>query len=437
MLFILDTILVLNIWIAIRYFKSLISPPVLTGGGMLAAAIVATLYYDDWHLEYFNELSVFILGGGTLVFTLYCIILSKIFPQIHIKSATDFDLSFIRLSRVKKFYYIIIVLGILGLLLNIYYMRSQYGMLSISELIFSKRLDQRAGDNAFMLPSYIRQLGSLTIILSYFTAWLLSLGSFSKDKKYYKKIKLLLFVHLIIGILNAILSGAKGAVYSIIAQNATFFFIAYYSKKGNYNINLKLFCRVTLLILLLLFSFKNLNLIIGRDYSAERASTDLLAEYCGAQIKNFDIYITDNPKVGHGNVWGEHTFKVLHSEINPHHVVKIGKFQFIRNHNLGNVYTQYYAFYEDFGLLGVFVMTFIVALISMFFYNQSLMSLINPQRINIYLFIYSSMTICLFMSFFSSWFTESVFSLGGIKTFIYLIIFVWFAKKFLFVKVNR
>ena len=100
MLFLLDTILILNIWIAIRYFKNLISPPILMGGGMLAAAIVATLYYDEWNMKIFHEQSVLILGGGTIAFTFYCIILSKLFPKVQIHKINEFTSTLLNIFMV-------------------------------------------------------------------------------------------------------------------------------------------------------------------------------------------------------------------------------------------------------------------------------------------------------------------------------------------------
>ena len=76
-------------------------------------------------------------------------------------------------------------------------------------------------------------------------------------------------------------------------------------------------------------------------------------------------------------------------------------------------------------------MNFIIAFISMFFYQKAMKSLLYPTNINIYLLIYASMAINLFMSFFSSKFTENVFSIGGWKTFLSMEIFTWFAKKYL------
>ena len=74
MLFLLDIILIINIWIAYRYFSCLMAPPVLMGGGMLAASLMATSYYNEWEMDTMLGESVCLLGGGTFFFTICCIL---------------------------------------------------------------------------------------------------------------------------------------------------------------------------------------------------------------------------------------------------------------------------------------------------------------------------------------------------------------------------
>lgn len=66
MLFLLDILLSINLWIAYKYFKNLASPPILMGAGMLAASLMATSYYTEWRMDKMLPISVVILGGGTL-----------------------------------------------------------------------------------------------------------------------------------------------------------------------------------------------------------------------------------------------------------------------------------------------------------------------------------------------------------------------------------
>lgn len=192
-----------------------------------------------------------------------------------------------------------------------------------------------------------------------------------------------------------------------------------------------MFIRFAIIMILLAVSFRGLSLLIGRNVD-ERTNIDLLAEYCGAQIKNFDIYIQENPQKVKTRVWGENTFFNFYSELYPEKFEKEpDTFQFINNHSLGNVYTLFKPYHQDFGNLGVFTISFFIAFVSMFFYAKSTYSLKNPAKINAYLIIYSTMAMSIFMGFFSSRFTESICRPGWFRTVIYILILVWIVNHFL------
>lgn len=184
----------------------------------------------------------------------------------------------------------------------------------------------------------------------------------------------------------------------------------------------------SIVFVMLALSFRGLNLLIGRSVE-ERTNMDLLAEYCGAEIKNFDIYM-HNSGVNYTQKWGENTFYSLYKELDSNYDGTGGTFQYIGKHSLGNVYTQYQSFYQDWGMMGVFSMNLIIALISMFFYIRAKKSIASPFLLDVNLFIYTSMAMSLFMAFFSSKFTESIMRLGWLRTVVYLCVMVWFLKKF-------
>ena len=75
-------------------------------------------------------------------------------------------------------------------------------------------------------------------------------------------------------------------------------------------------------------------------------------------------------------------------------------------------------------------MNFVIAIISMFFYEKSKEAIISPFILNANLLIYTSMAMSIFMAFFSSKFTESIIRLGWLRSVIYILIMVWFLKKY-------
>ena len=184
MLFLLDILLSINLWIAYKYFKNLASPPILMGAGMLAASLMATSYYTEWRMDKMLPISVVILGGGTLFFTFCCMILCRPNKPVKHKRINE-EIKF-PIQKIRIFILLSIAIGFLGILLKIYYLKQAFGSLSFSELIIARRMDEWNGTNDFNLPSFVRQFGSYTTVVSNFTIWLLAL-MFSYQTKGYNK----------------------------------------------------------------------------------------------------------------------------------------------------------------------------------------------------------------------------------------------------------
>lgn len=395
------------------------------GAGMLAASLMATSYYTEWEMDKMLPISVFILGGGTLFFTFCCILYSRISKPIKYQR-TNGEIKF-PIQKIRGFILVSIVIGCLGILLKIYYLKKTFGSLGISELIIARRMDEWNGTNDFYLPSFVRQFGSYTTIVSNFTIWLIALMLNYKNEGL-QLIKKILLIHIFIIFIDGMLSGSKAPILNMFMQFGIFFLFDYYALKGNFHISRKVYVRLLVILCILALSFRGLSLLIGRDVE-NRTNSDLLAEYCGAEIKNFDTFMHKSG-ISYSHRWGEHTFYSLYDEIDPNFSIQPGEFQYVGNYSLGNVYTQYRPFYEDWGMPGVFLMNFVIAIISMFFYEKSKEAIRSPFVLNANLLIYTSMAMSIFMAFFSSKFTESIIRLGWLRSVIYILIMVWFLKKY-------
>lgn len=433
MIYLLDFILIVNFICSYRYFRNLMAPPILLGSSMLIASLVATSYYTEWEMNLMLKESVIALGGGTCFFTFCCILIDKLSYSPKIKEKADLNLKFIKTINFYKFYILTIAIGIIGILLKIHFMIIQFGALSLPKLILAKRQDEWNQDNLFQLPSYIRQIGSYTQITSYLSIWLFITLSIKGTPQ--SKLKKILLLQLVVTFFDGILSGSKAPTLNMITIFIIFYLYRHYATQGNFQLSKRIIIQIISIIFIVILSFKGLSLLIGRNIE-ERSNIDLFAEYCGAEIKNFDIYLNNKTKTK-TNKWGENTFYSFYSEIDPKFTKDNGEFQNVGGYSLGNVYTQYRSFHEDWGYCGIIGMDLFIALISMFFYRKSLSSFINPLRPNVFLFIYSSMILSIFMGFFSSKFTESLCNLGWIRTCIYITILTWFTKKYLILKINH
>lgn len=430
MIFVLDIILLINIYVAVRFFKYLISPPVLVGSGMLIASLVATLYIREWRLDELLPESVAIIGGGTLYFTLICIVLRKKAPRI--SEPNEFDFKKYNYSFVKQFVAFLIGVGLLVSILKIQSYAFFFGDgLSISSLIQSARSDFQTGDNKFSFPFYVKWMSNFVVLCSNITIWILCVQLYSKSKN--RRIVFLCIIQLLLLSIDGLLSGAKGGAFDTIARFGVVYIIYSYARSGTYRISSATIKKMAITLFLILLSFKSMNLVMGRDVESLNA-TDLFAAYVGAEIKNFDIYMHGEDGNDNNMFWGQSTFETYYKRKYPKKLSgDQGKFLFVGDSFLGNVYTQYYHYHKDFGTEGVFAVLSVIAFTSMFMYNRALKTLQAPLKINCWLLIYSMTAFHLFMSFFSARYTIGLFHWGFVTN----MIFVWLMSKWFASSINK
>lgn len=436
MLFVLDFILLCNLLFALKYFKNIVAPPVLFGTGMLAATLIASSYYIEWDMKSMLFKTFSIIAGGTVFFTICCIFFRNIFGCYKSLTKKQIDVHILKWHKINAFLIFSIVIGCLAILLKLYYLRAHFGsLLSISELIVARRDDEWTGNNDFLMPSWVRQFGSFTSVISYFTMWLWTLLIFIPKKQRNKKVYRLVLLHIVISFFDGLFSGSKAPAMSMALRFVVFYMYNYYSIKGSFLLKKILVVRLLLAILFVALSFRGLSLLIGRSVE-DRTNSDLLAEYCGAEIKNLDIFLSQN-KHYNTKKWGENTFYAFYEEMDPTYFYGNQEFHMVGNYHLGNVYTMFRPYYEDFGMVGVYLMCFFMAFVSMYIYEKTLRSIVQPTKINPILFMYSSLALSLFMSFFSGKFTESICRLGWLKSMLYVYVMVVFLRKYIYTNYEK
>lgn len=427
MIFLLDFILLLNVVIAYQLFRNILAPAMLVGIGMLGSAIVASLHYQPWEMHVMQIDTVLLLGISTLFFTIMCSLFKKKSPpKTKISRDRDISLKKFNLKRIEFILVLLTVCGALSCYLKIKNYISFFGTgLSLSELIFEYRIDGWTGEREFQLPKYVIWLSNIGNFTFYFSAWLLSIHIISKNKN--RRLLILLILQIILSIIDGIINGTKGSMLDPITKFITIYLFLLYAKRFSYNLPPKTLWVIIGLFIFFVLGFRSISSIIGRDMEWKN-NTDVFSIYMGAQIKNFDIYMHGYDGNPPNQFWGEESFWMLHKGLHPDYIRVPRQFQSVGNCSLGNVYTQIYSFHKDFGILGVFIMLVLIAFLSMFAYNRALYVMKKPMQLNIWLFIYSAMAMPLFMSFFSSRFTEQIITVSFLKT----IVYIWILKHLFF-----
>lgn len=422
MILLVDLLLLINIYWAYKSFKNFISPPFVLGLGMFLASVVATLYYDEWQMNNMLYESAFILSFCPLFFTLCCILLrQKKQQRIIVSSAFD-------VSAYKKPIVVLVAMSVVNCLIKVKLYQSAFGSyLNFSELLNSVRMDAWSGENTFSYPQIVVWMTAISVYFSYVTSWVLSICLITKDKED-KWLKYLCLAHLVITAFDGLLYGAKGSMLEPIVRFVVIYLSLCYVLKPDFKINTKLWVKMFAAALVFMLSFTALTEFVGRETSQNNST--LLAVYCGAEIKNFDIYMHRKEEDNKKSDFGVMTFSHLYQEITGKDKRGIGEFQTVGNYSLGNVYTQYRDFHKDFGVLGTFIMTFLSAVVVMFVYNRAWR---NNNKINIFLLLYAPMAFWLFMSFFSNTFVNTVFRIGYLKALFYICLFIFISNTY-FVK---
>lgn len=440
MIYILVFILSLNLYYSYKYFKTIVAPPILVGAGMLFASFFASLYYDEWEMGEMLIETFIIVGGGTIFFSLCCVTINKYMIRRITFSRTELNCFFFNNKRMICFYIFVDILAYLSSCAKIAYLRSLFGAFSLPELMALHHMDGLGENDSFVImPTIPRMISSFSQVVCFASVWCLALMVYSQKKS--RLLFLLILLHIILVIYDMMLSGSKGSMITMPIAFATLLTYFHYAKTGRFFLKRSFFI---FLIISLIFSatlFKGLSLIVGRDVE-DRDTMDLFAGYCGAEIKNLDIYLHRYPDGMLSRDFGANTFNAWYNEIG----VKAKKgvsdeYHEINGFLLGNVRTQYHPYHVDFGILGVFMMMILLSTVSMYVYSKSMKLIHNPLKMNVYILLYASiMSLSLFMAFFSSKMTENIFRPGFLRMIIYTIFIVWFFRRFLFnnqIKVNH
>lgn len=218
MIFILDGILGLNLFLAYKFFKNIISPAFLMGAGMMIASIIATLHYEAWRMSDFSFLSVLILGGCPFFFTICCKFFSAFFKPNKITLKHNWTISSINFYALEKIYIVFIVIFLLHLIYTYLSMRDFFSSKTLSELLMARRLDFNSDERLFELPFISIQLSFFLNLITILSIWMFYLIRFYISKKKKQHIRIIYYIVTIIlfRFIDGLLTGAKGNILPIL-----------------------------------------------------------------------------------------------------------------------------------------------------------------------------------------------------------------------------
>lgn len=413
------------------FSNDIFAPATVYIAGFFCATLIAYFYKDEWSLYNLSNTTFYTITGGALLFLFIC---KRFNNNKIIKLDTGFILNNKQNRKLNNRLWILLVISILTYFLKIKYVSALTGInvMSFSDMLMEFNYSNKFSEDKLLIPSWLSNLELLTKCFGYIYAYLIS--RFIFNKKYCSpQNKRLIIINFLIVFLGTFLSGARGgAIYFI-----TFlvFSINIIWNRNNFwkkSIPYKYIFRVGIVFLIIGISWKSVGKLLGREDSNENTfnSSYVLAVYCGAEIKNLDIFIKNPRLQKHDNstIVGSATFSSLYQSVGRFINSKKMQnkpdllFQQNRIYPLGNVYTVYHSYIIDFGYIGLIVLTIISAYLIQLFYNKA-----KDTSSILFIIAYCFLLNPIAFSFFSSTFFYTLFSFIFLKT----IIFTYIGLKFL------
>lgn len=210
--------------------------------------------------------------------------------------------------------------------------------------------------------------------------------------------------------LCGLLTGGRFRMLQLILGPIIIYVFLSFIKTGK-RIKLKpsLICKAIFIAAMALFLFYSVKGLVGRV--VEKDIITYVTEYFGGPIELFDVILRGAIPYRKPEVLGRNTFasvyryfvKFFSFDIGP--AANPGFLTSRTGINLGNVFTCFFNYYADFGILGIIVLTFISGTIWSTFYYKCMTSYKNVYKI-IYSFVfygilfqfYDEMTFTIFLS---------------------------------------
>lgn len=368
MIVILLLILLLMLWFTYETMeREIINPSFTFVLSFTFSSTIATLYSLKWNLNLHINTFCVLVGGAALY-----IFFSALIHLISTKHIVREDYKTIyEVDKIKSI--CLIIISIISIIWTIQFLKYNISESTLARIIYTYRYANVFTTDKIFMPKLLGYLRSIVTALGYFYAFLLGYKLAAL-----KKFDIIYLVVIILSGVNASLTGGRQQMINIICATICAYILVLQKKNGSGKIiTIKKLLKYFVIVFAVLWIFKSGGELIGRNNS-NTTLMDYIAKYCGAQIKNLDLFLqTDNNH--YETIWGMQTFYSFWSWKGVALPVRDLAFNYVNGFNLGNVYTTYFDYIYDFGYLGVIVLIPIMACIMQALYEKTRRSIIKPS----------------------------------------------------------
>lgn len=354
--------------------SDLTSPPFIFCLSYTFSILCAFVNYTYWGLYSFSALSFFIFIIGAIEFIIIAFIVKNVVSNPnYIYKGSDYSVvkgkKYINLSI--PFTICLFIFNVIILFLWIRSVKMIAGGGSFSQMMETYRLKmQYSLDTGPKMPGYLTQASKIVIASGYIYAFATIENIINKTLK--KKDAVLSI--LIIGTYVVMSLFDSNRLNLLQLLGATVIYYLALNNKINYKRIVSIALRLILLFAILLFIFYEIRLLIGRSNTENDTLIEYITKYAGGSIKLFDLFVTD-PVRRSSPTWGFQTFSSLIKTLRGFipsipDAIANQEFRTFNGIALGNVYSAYRAWYQDFGLKGVLILQGIYSLFYSVFYYE-------------------------------------------------------------------
>lgn len=413
--------------------KDLIAPSFVFCVSFCFSCIWAVAYAKEWDLGLHSN-TFWVILGGVLEFIIFSYIIQSAFSLVKGKNSISgkSEPIKIKIENWKK------ILFLMFCIFTIFYsvysiVRVMNGSFSnVAESIYAYRNISIFSDESIPLPKLMVYSRYAVNAAGYWFAYII-INNYLVEKK----VDILSVLIVIMSMISSMTTGGRNGAVNIILACVAIFFILLNKKNGFHkSIRFKTMVQFIVIAIVVLWVFQTIGTLLGRTTSVDTNTMDYLAKYCGAEIKNLDLFLQENYSTSNNNIWGSQTFIYIIRWLGPKFGIKNTyyaltlPYRTVNGFNLGNVYTTFYPYIYDFGYIGLVCLVGLMAVITQWVYERGKRIKLKKSPamcIMIYGYMFSSIA----LSFFSNKFYEQNFN----RQFIIAILF-WLFYDVLFCKLK-
>lgn len=413
-LFVLLFFSTICLWILYRWKQDILCPSIVFTLGYIVTFICGIYNYHKWGSE-ISFIVVIAVIVGLLSFYLSDFLVQKMRKENkhHSEQAPIlYQLKNMYISPRNMFFILAIIVSLVSTILLI---QDVIRIASINYRDWGNLIYNYRHNRSISKIETIPRLGNLvTTSIAYCYVFVFVNNLYCKGKITYKTV-LKNIVFLIPAILYSVqgvfLGGRIGIVILLIELLVIVGILRKFYSGKNITINIKSLISVILALVLFSSFFFRVQEFVGRDQDSDGA-IDYITTYLGASMELFSLYVNDL----HVNVDEVETLSGVVDNAQRYlgifNSVTIRINSEFRQSNtgieLGNVYSGFRKYYNDFGFVGVIIFSFLFGfLFNVMYYSIRLYRRLNKRKLVLLLF-YSSYFYCVVFHFFTDYFFPGI-----------------------------